>query len=241
MAGPDLPFRGDPPDRATWVLGQSFDFDPTRWQRLLPVADMWPGELDACPVVGRWPSVSRATVLSVGERAHEPVGAVQTYVAAAVWGNGTDPRGVHRRVRVLAASASEVADSLASAVRTLRSEGPEAAYERLHGHGNLVNHLGPSFGTKVLYFAGYGRVAGGRQPLILDQFVVLALNRLVGSTLPTKQGGWTALQYMTYLDIAHKWAVDWGSAPDVVERVLFSIGKASSLAVGVLSGQPTMS
>jgi len=76
------------------------------------------------------------------------------------------------------------------------------------------------------------RSSGVRQPLILDQFVALALNRLVGSTLPTAQGGWTTAQYATYLDIAHKWAADWGSAPDVVERVLFSIGKASSLVVG---------
>jgi len=212
-----------------------------RWQRLLPDTDMWPGELDACPIVGRWPRVSRATVLSVGERAHEPVGAVQTYVAAAVWGNGTGAQGVHRRVRVLGDPTTDVAGSLASAVRTLRSEGPEAAYERLHGHANLVKHLGPSFGTKVLYSAGYDRTVGARQPLILDQFVALALNRLVGSMWPTTQGGWTTAQYATYLDIAHKWAADWGCSPDVVERVLFSIGKASPLVVGVLGGQPTMS
>jgi len=241
MAGPDLPFRGPPPDRGTWVLAQSFGFDPMRWQRLLPDTDMWPGELDACPIVGRWPRVSRATVLSVGERAHEPVGAVQTYVAAAVWGNGTGAQGVHRRVRVLGDPTTDVAGSLASAVRTLRSEGPEAAYERLHGHANLVKHLGPSFGTKVLYSAGYDRTVGARQPLILDQFVALALNRLVGSMWPTTQGGWTTAQYATYLDIAHKWAADWGCSPDVVERVLFSIGKASPLVVGVLGGQPTMS
>jgi hypothetical protein len=48
------------------------------------------------------------------------------------------------------------------------------AYAYLHGDGrNLIPHLGPSFGTKVLYFSGYGRSHGDLQPLILDQYVAL--------------------------------------------------------------------
>jgi Putative 8-oxoguanine DNA glycosylase OGG-like protein len=35
----------------------------------------------------------------------------------------------------------------------LRADGPVKAYAYLHGDGkNLIPHLGPSFGTKVLYW-----------------------------------------------------------------------------------------
>ena len=39
--------------------------------------------------------------------------------------------------------------------------GPIAAYDALHEDGRLrVPYLGPSFGTKVLYFSGFDRSPG---------------------------------------------------------------------------------
>jgi hypothetical protein len=61
--------------------------------------------------------------------------------------------------------------------------------------------------------------------LILDQYVALALNRLCRLDWPAH--GWTTAQYAEYLDLAHSWANAWHTSPDVIERVLFSAGKAS--------------
>ena len=68
----------------------------------------------------------------------------------------------------------------------------------------------------------------------LDQYVAGALNRLCGLSWPTD--GWTDSQYADYLDLARRWADQWDTQPDVVECVLFWIGKAPRLAVEVLAG-----
>ena len=229
-----LPFRGDPPEREAWVLQQWSGFDPQRWKKSLGRMEWWPEELDACPVEGRWPRVTRQTVMGVGGRASEPLGAIHTYVAAAVWGAGTRARSVTREIRVVADNSEDPGERLSAAVRTMLGSGPLQAYRELHGRGNVIKGLGPSFGTKVLYFSGYDRVTGDQQPLIFDQYVAAALNQLCGLSLPDAQ--WTTKQYEDYLDVAHDWAHQWKTEPDVVERVLFSIGKASPLVVGVLSG-----
>jgi hypothetical protein len=103
----------------------------------------------------------------------------------------------------------------------------------------MIPHLGPSFGTKFLYFAGYDRAANGPQPLIMDQYVALALNRLCGLSWPTN--GWSTSQYADYLDCAHTWATMWRTSPDVIERVLFSVGRADPLVLRVFIGQPDQS
>lgn len=109
------------------------------------------------------------------------------------------------------------------------------AYKYLHGdRRNLIRHLGPSSGTKFLYFAGYDRFRGGRQPLILDQYVALALNLLCGLSWPAHD--WSTRQYADYLDCAHSWASAWRTSPDVIERVLFSVGQADPLVVRAFAG-----
>jgi len=71
--------------------------------------------------------------------------------------------------------------------------------------------------------------AGSRQPLILDQYVALALTRLCGVGWPA--AGWSTSQYADYLDRAYKWASAWDTSTEVIERVLFSVGKADALVV----------
>ena len=118
---------------------------------------------------------------------------------------------------------------LATAAQRARADGPLAGYSYLHGEaGNRIKHLGAAFGTKFLYFSGYDRCHGDRQPLILDENVATALSRLCGLTAP---------QYAEYLSLAHHWAQT-GNTPDVIERVLFSIGKASPLVISVLMACP---
>lgn len=226
-----LPFRGTPPDRNQAVLGQAVPFSPDSWRGQLPLRDMWPTELDALPPgPRRWPRLDRRTVFRVAERAAQPPGAIQALVAAAVWGTGAQGLGRARRLRVFDGDTDQIGIRLAAAVRILNDGGPMKAYEYLHADGrNCVRHLGPSFGTKFLYFAGYDHALGVQRPLILDRYVALALNRLCSVGWPA--ASWSASQYADYLDLAHKWASAWDTSPDVIERVLFSVGKSDPLAV----------
>jgi len=235
-----LPFRGDPPDRVDVVLGEPVPYNPERWLAHLPHASQWPDELEQ-HVADTWPCIDRERVLAVGRRAIDPSGALHTYVAAGVWGTGTNARGVVRRCRPLEEASVDgdaLGNRLAAAVEILLDDagGPIAAYDALHEDGRpRIPYLGPSFGTKVLYFSGFDRVTGQLQPLILDRFVATALNHLCDIGWPTTGGGWSTDQYAAYLRLAHAWADAWGCRPDVVERVLTAIGQADLLAVRALA------
>jgi hypothetical protein len=154
-----------------------------------------------------------------------------------IWGTGTSARGRVRRLRVFEQpdAGRDACDDLASVINIVRSEGATAAYTYLHGNeGNIVRHLGSSFGTKFLYFCGYDACPVGFKPLILDRYVARAVNRLCGLDWP--ENSFSAAQYQHYVEIADAWATAWNTDPDVIERVLFSVGKSSPLAVGALRG-----
>lgn len=233
----DFPFRGNPPKREEWVLRQGFRFFAERWLPALPDAALWPPELQALvPAADGHRLIERATVFHVARRATESLDAGHALIASMVWGTGTDARGRTRRLKVFERSASETCDRLASAISVLRSDGAVAAYTCLHGdNGNVISYLGPSFGTKVMYFCGYDSVPGTLRPLILDRYVATALNRLCGLQWP--HTGFSPSQYEMYLELAHAWASTWSTEPDVIERVLFSIGQATRLVTASLSGR----
>ncbi len=230
---PKLPFRGAPPARDTYVLGQAAPFPAARWKELLPDPAWWPEELDACPRGHKWPLLDRRTVFTIAQRAGDPLGAVQTLVASCVWGTGTSAQSVTRVARTL--GQQDLPQRLVDVVTALSVGGAADAFDLLHGHGNVIAGLGPSFGTKFLYFAGFGRGLGEHQPLILDDRVALAVRRLSGVSWPYNRRDRSV--YTDYLALAQRWAVEWGAEePDVVERCLFSVGYAPSLAVAVLTG-----
>ena len=85
--------------------------------------------------------------------------------------------------------------------------------------------LGPSFFTKVIYFAGYRRGRGGVQPLVLDAVVARQLRRL-GVLTGRGSGSWTSQQWLSYLDWAAEEATDpkFGGEPEQVELELFRRG-----------------
>jgi hypothetical protein len=157
-------------------------------------------------------------------------------------GTGIGARGRYRRRLALIQGVEVVGELLATAAQKLRADGPPAAYTYLDGDGrNRVKNLGAWFGTKFLYFSGYGRCGGDHQPLILDENVAIALNRLCGADWPRR--GWSTSQYADYLRLAHDWASEWQTSADVIERVLFSVGKASKaypLVISIFTGQPPL-
>ncbi|NLU82457.1 hypothetical protein [Rhodococcus sp. HNM0569] len=213
--GVDLPDRHD-------VLAQSARFDRARWIAALPDPRMWPAELTDAARDGRWHVVDRATVFDVGARVtREPseFGAVQLYVAAAVWGTGTSARDVPRRMRPLVQDG--VVGKLGVALDVLEADGPVAAYEALsRGGAAHVPYLGAPFFTKMLYFAS----ASGGGALVLDRNVVQTLAH-AGVVEWNVERAWTAEQYATYLDLVRGWAAHHGTTGDVVECVLSAVGR----------------
>ncbi|WP_422733381.1 hypothetical protein ACN26Y_21455 [Micromonospora sp. WMMD558] len=223
-----LPFRGLPPDRLRWVERQTTEFDPQLWQDALSAdSRWWPRELEEAGS-----TIDRTLVHVIGRRATEPVAAAHTFVAATVWGSGN--RRIRLRTRSWADAFEVVANRLAAAARLLQDEGPFPAYAALLPGGRLyVNGVGPSFFTKFLYFAGYLSAVDQLRPLIFDRVVRDALRMLCGLDLR----GNSVADYETYLELARNWAQEWQTEPDVVERVLFDVGKCPRLAVHVLLGR----
>jgi hypothetical protein len=239
-----LPFLGDPPDRSSWVRAQETAFNPEHWRAHLGDDAFLPPEFDSLKRDKRgYRLISWQDVHGIAERANEPLGALHTYVAAAAWGSGKRPARPRRIFTGDRAQAWAVAEKLKAAADVLATDDPVAAYRVMDRGGTAYTPgLRAAFFTKFMYYAGYPNepreCTGQRHPLILDSNVAIALNRLLN--LGWRKSGWTADQYRRYLNIAHDWAGQWGDGcdPDVVERVLFSIGQSGSLAVAALTGLP---
>jgi hypothetical protein len=234
---PAFPFRGAPPDRDAAVLAHATNVSLAAWQEALPAEWLPPILRDTAAKTVR---VHRSDVLKLAEEANDPVGAFHTYVAAAAWGSRPG-REVTRRLRAFADLTVEgrraLGQKLATVTSMLCENGAVKAYGALIHGDQRIPHIRTSFGTKYLYFAGYGRAPDGRQPLILDKNTAGAVKYLTGRRCPVQQADTTI--YEAYLDRLHRWASDWESCPpDVVERVLFAIGQLSPLAVSSLSGVP---
>jgi hypothetical protein len=212
-------------DRAT-VLGQAVDFDPVRWKARLPAASAWPSALDCRPMGKKWPSVDRSGVFDICATADTADGAVQAYVAAAVWGTGTSAQSVERRINVLTGNPDgEVGRRIAEAVGILRERGAVAAYAALRTGVLSVNYLGPAFFSKILYFGGFDSAAGELRPLIIDRWIARAVNAWKGTTW--EEANWPTEVYQRYLTWAGELAAERGVCPDVIEYHLFAAGKAA--------------
>jgi hypothetical protein len=133
------------------------------------------------------------------------------------------------RVRTFTKNTPEWIDERFSyALRVLHGGDPVDAYLVMNELGRRIKHLGPAFFTKALYFAAGPDPSGPVRPLILDRNVVLALNTLAPHLDLHPDHRWTSAQYGAYLELAHQWADRCGTAPDVVERRLFELGKQSN-------------
>jgi len=207
------------------VLDQGFGFSPRHWTSRAPADFRLPAVLAAAPVEGRWPRIDRRTLLALPEP-QTPQDALDLFVAASAWGTGTKAQRVARCTKVL--HEDEVGTRLLAALKLLRTQGPAPAYASMERGGeNKIKHLGPSFFTKVFYFAGYDR-AGDLQPLILDKNVVQGLNDLLGLGWdPAEQ--WPAERYSEYLAIAENLRTAWGwERTDQVEYALFTHGRTTA-------------
>lgn len=158
----------------------------------------------------------RRHVLNQGR---DPVG---LFVAAMIWGFGDRGYGPWRVARILerAGDVNALASHIGGLAGAAR-HGPAAAWDAMHGEHKLFG-LGPAFATKITYFAAVAEWSGSSQiPLIADLNTSWAMWDLVEVARSVQRRG----SYLTYVDLAHRWADVSGCRPDDIERALFEVGK----------------
>ena len=219
---PDL-FEGqDPPPREKYVLGQGFLRKPTYCKGVLPDERMWAPELDRRPqnTNGRiW--IDRNVVFGIAKRAiaelDDPWAATQLHAALTFWGA---PPGLSTTRAAKPLFDQHISSRLTQAIKVVRGEGPASAYKALSRNQRLwISGLGPSYFTKLMYFAGYGAKPYISQPLIMDDNVIAGLVKVTDQP-------WQAslADYIRYIDLVKDWAYEFDTEPDVIERRLFDIG-----------------
>ena len=145
---------------------------------------------------------------------------VDLFLMAMVWGYGTQGLGPGRTAAIMEQPGA--ADAIRAIVKATRDEGAAAGWHALL-NTHRVKGLGMSFGTKLLYFAGYNTSHRPR-PLILDERVRASLQRVAPGTVSGE--GWVQqVDYVRYLELAEKWSAEpsWLQGSDVVEFALFDI------------------
>jgi predicted house-cleaning noncanonical NTP pyrophosphatase (MazG superfamily) len=145
---------------------------------------------------------------------------VDLFLMVMAWGYGRTGYGPSRTSAILDQAGAE--EKIGAIVDETRNNGAAAGWNALLDTHH-INGLGMSFGTKLLYFAGYGSEHSPR-PLILDELVRASLQKVKPRTVPAK-GLVSEDDYLRYLQLAEDWAEDpaWKQQPDVVEYGLFTM------------------
>ncbi len=139
-------------------------------------------------------------------------------VAAMAWGFGTTGYGGFRTAAMLGRL-----EAVEAIVATARRASAAEAYRCLRDRNRgVVPYLGAAFGTKLLYFAGNGSTRRPA-PLIYDANVRLGL-LATGQDFPPPSS-LTTRQYIAYLELAERVAIEAAVSPDVVEYTLFDLGR----------------
>lgn len=157
----------------------------------------------------------------IHNHAAKDVDPVEVFLLAMVWGFGTVGYGAHKTAKMLANPKSE--DNIRKIFQATRDEGAAAGWSALLAD-HKVRGLGISFGTKLLYFAGYS-TGHELRPLVLDDNVRWSLYDLARGAVPPPGTTVMKKHYLNYLELARSWADDpsWAQEPDVVEYALFGL------------------
>ncbi|MEZ2190089.1 hypothetical protein [Corynebacterium sp. CCM 9204] len=163
-------------------------------------------------------SVTRERLFELGENICDgtETDVLNFYVAVYAWGAAQANLQIYRGVQPL--KDPRTPGRLLAGLRAGR-ESAEAGYRAFHtGGAAKIHKLGPSFFTKLLYFAaGRSAPSDERHPLILDSRVANALGW-------NTTDGWSVAQYARYLDTVRVVREHWGREDlptDVIEYLLF--------------------
>lgn len=196
-----------------WDVGGRRAQAPIAWQRDRWLAAM-PGEaqlLLALPDM-----LDRSIVRQlVWEKPATARGMFEAMAIVYAWGWSTRAVGVPRAQKALALGPERLGPALLAAREAIGRGGPADGYIALAGP-HRVGGLGPSFGTKFLYFVS----PEGRRALILDELVSTWLDREAAVTLNWNR--WSVRTYERYLTIMRVWSSQLGIADDQLEEVLFT-------------------
>jgi Putative 8-oxoguanine DNA glycosylase OGG-like protein len=195
-------------------VGEAMSQEPVAWK-----PEAWERNLGPLPLDDRLldrAQLSRQDVLALAPGALADERSLRGFVIAVMaWGWGLDGRGPVRTSATLDSPRST--EALRAIVEATRERGAVAGYT--DARDVHPPQLGPSFGSKLIYFAG--RDVATPMPLILDARVGAALD---GVSLRLKYKRWQPDDYAAYLRLATDLADAVHAEPDDVEHRLFEVG-----------------
>jgi hypothetical protein len=132
---------------------------------------------------------------------------IELFLAMMAWGGAW--RSAHVALLDSGIRAAEIRARIVEIIGLTCDQGAGEGWSALYLPQTAVPGLGASFGTKLLYFAGYGR-APGNLPLILDVNVMRALTDAGSGAGPAFRGcrPWYRDWYERYLCLAATWVSD---------------------------------
>lgn len=142
-------------------------------------------------------------------------GMVEAMVIVYAWGWSVTSVGVTRAQSALGAGVERLGSALLAAREAMRLGGPLDGYAALAGP-HRVKGLGPSFGSKFLYFAS---PQNGRA-LILDQLVADWLAREAALSLTANR--WSVRTYAAYVSAMDEWSSGLGISSHQLEEIIFT-------------------
>lgn len=197
-----------------WLAGGRPAQPATAWPR-----DRWIADFpESAAALGRLPPLlDRSAVRAVGaDAARSPGNAVDAFLAVMAWGYGERVGYGRFRTSEILGSRPNAPTRLHAVARAVVNEGAIPGYRALATRSRLTG-LGPSFGTKLLYF--WQPNAARPRALIFDAFVAGWLKREVGLRIDALQ--WSVAAYARYLTQMHAWAAMLGIEPDELEMCIF--------------------
>ena len=140
------------------------------------------------------------------------------FVASMMWGFGPVGYGAWRTKQML--QSGDSAPRLYRVLDRVTAGGATEGYSAL-ATSERIRGLGPAFGTKYLYFAGF-RTGAEPRPLILDRVVADWIAK--STDLRLNPWKWDTTTYATYLHTIRRWSDTCDRAPDVIEHAIFKLG-----------------